>query len=110
MPTFYCTVFAKYLTRKEIPRPFVQEQGSIEERLNNLYNQMKYAESQIENARLIEGATVSVWLTNDGLRSTDALLTYSETADILRDLAKWANVLVDPREMGDKLRQSVPSD
>ena len=37
-------------TRKEIPRPFVQGQGSIEERLNNLYNQMKHAESQIENA------------------------------------------------------------
>ena len=82
----------------------------IEERLNNLYNQMKHAESQIENARLIEAATVSVWLTNDGLRSTDALLTYSETADIHRDLAKWAKVLVDPREMGDKLTQSVHSD
>jgi hypothetical protein len=48
-------------------------------------------------------------LTNEGLRSTDALLTYAETGDILRDLAKWANIIVDPSEMADKLREASGS-
>ena len=60
---------------------------------------MKHAESRIENGQIIEGATIPVWLTNEGLRSTEALLTYAATGDILRDLAKWANVIVDPSDM-----------
>jgi hypothetical protein len=101
--------FATVLTRKEVPRPFVQGQGSVEERLNNLYNQMKHVEGRIESGQMVEGATVPVWLTNDGLRSTDALLRYSETGDILRDLAKWAGIVVNPTEMANQLRGSEPS-
>jgi hypothetical protein len=70
---------------------------------------MKHVESRIENGQIIEGATIPVWLTNEGLRSTDALLTYAETGDILRDLAKWANIVVDPSEMANKLRQTSGS-
>lgn len=45
-----------------------------------------------------------MWLTNDGIESTDACLTYIETAEILRDLAKWAGILEDPLQMADKVR------
>lgn len=101
--------FFKFLTQQDIPQVFARGQGSVEERLNDLYNSMKHVESRIENGQMIEGATVPVWLTNDGLRSTDALLSYAETGDILRDLAKWANIIVDPREMANKLRESSVS-
>lgn len=88
--------------------PFVifdRGDGSIEERLNELYNSMKHVEKRIAAGQILDGATVPVWLTNDGIQSTDALLTYAETAEILKDIAKWANILVDPREMTSKLRE-----
>jgi len=98
----------KFLTKQDVLQVFVRGEGSVEERLNDLYNQMKHVESRIENGQMIEGATLPVWLRNEGLRSTDALLTYAETGDILCDLAKWANIIVDPGEMANKLRE--PSD
>lgn len=85
---------------------FAKGDGSVEERLNSLYNSMKHVESRIEASQILEGATVPVWLTNAGIQSTDTLLTYEETADILRDLARWANVVVDPLEMANKVRTS----
>lgn len=76
---------------------------SVEERLNHLYNQMKHIESRIENGKLLPEATVPVWLTNSGLRSIDAELTYAETAEILKDVAKWADILQDPKSAPDNL-------
>jgi hypothetical protein len=72
--------------------------GTVEERLNHLYNQMKHVESRIEAGQMPPGATVPVWLTNDGLQSIDASLTYAEAGEILTDLAKWATILSDPLE------------
>lgn len=80
-------------------------EGSVEERLNALYNQMKHVESRIESKQILEGATVPVWLTNDGLVSVDSALTFSETGEVLKDLAKWANILQDPLSAPEKLKQ-----
>lgn len=78
--------------------------GSVEERLNALYNQMKHVESRIENKQILEGATVPVWLTNEGLASVDSALTFIETGEVLKDLAKWANILQDPLSVPEKLK------
>jgi hypothetical protein len=83
---------------------FVPGDGSVEERLNKSYNSMKHVESRIESGQILEGATVPVWLTNEGIQSTDVLLKYAETGAILRDIAKWANIVEDPIQMSDKLR------
>jgi hypothetical protein len=86
---------------------FEKGNASTEERLHGLYNAMKHVESRIDNAELgqmVKGATVPVWLTNHGIESTDAFLTYTETGGILRDLAKWASILEDPLQMADKFR------
>jgi hypothetical protein len=83
---------------------FARGDGSIEERLNKLYNAMKHEEKRIAAGQILEGATVPVWLTNEGIQSTDAFLMFGETAEILRDVAKWANIVVDPREMAEKLQ------
>jgi hypothetical protein len=45
-----------------------------------------------------------VWLTNDGLRSTETSLSFDEIAGILDDLAKWASAVQDPAAMHEKLR------
>ena len=64
--------------------------------MNALYNQMKHVESRIDNAQMIPGATVPVWLENEGLRSVDSNLTYAETGEVLKELAKYADALSNP--------------
>lgn len=78
-------------------RVFEKGDGSVEERLNNLYNAMKHVESRIANAQMLPGATVPVWLTNDGISSVDASMTYLETAEVLKQLAAWADALMNPK-------------
>jgi hypothetical protein len=65
---------------------------------------MKHVESRIADGQIAYGATVPVWLTNDGIKSVDSLLTYGETGDILRDIARWANILVDLPTTMEELR------
>ncbi|HEY4215103.1 MAG TPA: hypothetical protein VGM84_26755 [Steroidobacteraceae bacterium] len=84
-------------------KAFEQDDGSVERRLNSLYNEMKHVESRIENGHILKGATVPVWLENDGLRSIDAHLSFAESADVLRALAKYADALSDPRRAKEKL-------
>lgn len=79
-------------------------EGSVEERLNHLYNQMKHVESRIENKQILEGATVPVWLTNQGLVSVDSVLMFGETGEVLKDIAKWANILQAPLSTPEKLK------
>ena len=76
---------------------FRKNDGSLLQRLNALYNQMKHVESRIENGQMIAGATVPVWLENQGLRSVDALLSFAETAEVLTELATYADALSNPR-------------
>lgn len=85
---------------------FSPNDGTVEQRLNALYNQMKHVESRIENNQMIPGATVPVWMDNDGLRSIDTSLTYIETGEVLKDLARTADALSDPRTAKDKLNEN----
>lgn len=78
----------------------------MEQRLNALYNQMKHVESRIENEQMIPGATVPVWLENEGLRSVDANLTYAESGEVLKELAKYADALSNPKTAKATLSQS----
>lgn len=81
--------------------------GVVEERLNHLYNQMKHVESRIAAGQMLPEATVPVWLTTCGLQSVDAFLSYEETGEVLKDVAKWATILSDPidaRKRLDELR------
>jgi hypothetical protein len=84
---------------------FDKGDGSQLQRLNAVYNAMKHVESRIENGQILDGATVPVWLTNEGLRSVDCLFAYSETFEILEEIAKWGTALVDPVTAGDVIRQ-----
>ncbi|MEX1102327.1 MAG: hypothetical protein WD739_10920 [Actinomycetota bacterium] len=83
---------------------FQQRDGSVEQRLNALYNSMKHVESRIVAGQIPEGATTPVWLANEGIRTTDEILTFEDTGVILRDLAEYSDLVVDPRTMGDKAR------
>lgn len=78
-------------------KAFDKGDGSVEQRLNALYNQMKHVQSRIESNQMIPGATVPVWLTNSGLQSVDTNVTYAETGDVLKALAKYASALMNPK-------------
>lgn len=77
-------------------RVFEKGDGSPSERLNAIYNAMKHVESRIEHGQILEGATVPVWLENEGLRSTDCTFLFSETSEVLAEIGKWGNALMDP--------------
>ena len=85
---------------------FEKKSGSALERLNALYNQMKHVESRIECGQIPIGATVPVWLTNEGLKSADAALSFPETGEILAVIAAWADALEDPKTARGKVEQS----
>lgn len=89
---------------------FEKGDPTVESRLNQLNNAMKHAESRIRAGQILDGAITPVWLTNGGLRSTDAMLSYEETGEVLTDLAAWADVFVDPRAAADKLAALPTSD
>lgn len=87
---------------------FKEGDGSTEERLNKLYNAMKHVESRIENGQMLTGATVPVWLTNDGIRSVDASMTYFETGELLKQLALWADALMNPKTAKESFAKLDP--
>jgi hypothetical protein len=87
-------------------KAFEKGDGSVEQRLNALYNQMKHVESRIENGQIPPESPVPVWLENEGIRSIDTHLSFKETADVLRELAKYADALMDPKTANEKLDAS----
>ena len=85
---------------------FVKDDGSIFQRLNLLYNRTKHLETAINSEQLPPDGTIPVWLTNDGLQAVGGKLTFAEIAEILVDLAKWADAAQDPLTMRETIRVS----
>lgn len=77
--------------------------GSIAQRLNLLYNRAKHAEKAITSQQLPPDGTLPVWLKNDGLLCVESSLTFEEIAEILTDLAHWAEAVQDPLTMREKI-------
>lgn len=80
--------------------------GSVRQRLHALHTRAKHAAAAIERGDFVEDAPLCVWLANDGLRSTDAELSFAEAADVLTDLARWASAVQDPLTMREKLQEA----
>jgi len=70
--------------------------GSEFDRLNKLYNYIKHCDSKLCNGNFPENATMSIWLTNEGIHCMDAALKYSEIVEVLEDIANGANRFGDP--------------
>jgi hypothetical protein len=88
---------------------FVKGDGSVAERLWLAYNSMKHVEKRIASGQVLDGTVSAVWLSNEGIECTDGCLSWTQTGDVLADLARWANMLVDPIEMPAKL-SALPDD
>ena len=103
--TFTSHILFKDVLKVLKDKAFEKNDGSIEQRLNSLYNQMKHVESRIENGQMLPETTVPVWLENIGLRSVNASMTFAETAEVLKELAKYADALMNPATANDVLNQ-----
>lgn len=82
---------------------FAPGDGSTMQRLNLLYNRTKHAESAITAEQLPPDGTLPVWLKNDGLHSVESSLTFEEIAEMLEDLAVWAEAAQNPATMREKI-------
>jgi len=77
--------------------------GSVAQRLNLLYNRAKHAEKAITSQQIPPDGTLPVWLKNDGLHCVESSLAFGEMAEILGDLARWADIVQDPLTMREKI-------
>lgn len=82
---------------------FEKGDGSVDERLNGLYNASKHAESQIDNGQIPEIYSMPIWLANDGLVSVAYKLSYVEVGDVVKLLSQWSNCIVDPLRLQEML-------
>jgi hypothetical protein len=61
------------------PQLFVQQDASVVQRLDRVYNAVKHADDLIgEGGRFAKDSTLAVWLVNDGMRCVDARLSFNE--------------------------------
>jgi len=86
---------------------FKKGDGSMHERLNCLYNDLKHTEDRIAAAQMPPGDTVPVWMENEGLSGVKVKLSYAETAQVLSELAVFADALMNPKTAKDTLRKSL---
>lgn len=96
----------RFLTRGK-PILFTTGDGSWAEKLNRLHSAAKHAEERIENGELVDDALLSVWLTNEGLRNIDTVLSFDELGIIAETLALWANYARDPATMIEKIEAAT---
>jgi hypothetical protein len=65
------------------------------ERLHNLYIDAKHMDEMISGGKLPDEATASIWITNQGLESTQAPsgLSFAELVEILKSMGQVAEKL-----------------
>jgi hypothetical protein len=65
-----------------------------ETRLNSLYNTSKHMADRIRNGKIPPEATSGIWLTNTGLESKEAVLSFDELVELLSALANDAEGII----------------
>ena len=77
--------------------------GSELQRMHALHTRAKHAAAAIERGEFVGDSPLCVWLTNDGLKSTETALNFDEAAEVLRFLAGLADAVQDPLQTREKL-------
>lgn len=105
---WHATLLLTYMAGLDASKDiYKQEDGSIEQRMNFLYNRSKHAEKSINNDFYPKDGTLCLWLCNDGLKVVGSHLTFNEMAEVLGDLAMWADRVQDPATMREKVARDV---
>lgn len=77
-------------------RIFSKNDGSKEQRLYTISNQVKHLDSHVKSPNFSPADTVPLWLSNTGLHSFGVQVTYTEASEMLINLAELAEELQDP--------------
>jgi hypothetical protein len=72
---------------------FEPNDGSGAYRLNLLYNDSKHMNERIERGELPTEATAAIWITNQGLESSRAALSFDELLEMLLQMGRLAEKL-----------------
>ena len=70
-----------------------KEDGSLAERLQILYVDSKHMDRMIDGERIPAEATAAVWITNDGVESCRAALSFGELTELLLQMSRLADRL-----------------
>lgn len=88
----------------DVKEPMFQSgDGSVNQRLHSLHTRAKHSDAAIARGDFPGESPLVVWLTNEGLKSVDASLTFSEAAEELEALAGWSDAVQDPLTMSEKI-------
>jgi len=91
---------------------YTKEDGSPLERLHDMYTAAKHADKWINQRLLLHDSPLVVWLTNDGLRSTDDRgnrfdLTFVQLSELLQQLTQLSSAIQDPLTMKETIRGQI---
>jgi hypothetical protein len=75
---------------------FKKNDGSPEQRLYTIANQVKHTASCVASGQCTEKNTIPLWLSNNGLKSFGISITFIEAASVLADVSRLADGLQDP--------------
>jgi hypothetical protein len=76
---------------------FSKNDGSSTCRLYTIANHVKHMASCVDSGQCSPNENVPLWLSNGGLQSFGAAVSFDEVAEELRGLAAWADKLQNPK-------------
>jgi hypothetical protein len=81
------------------------------ERLHFLYVDSKHMDQMIDGGKIPTEATASVWITNQGLESSRAALSFDELLEMLRNMGRLAEQLskLEPATADPPLNPDAPT-
>jgi hypothetical protein len=72
---------------------FERNDKSEAERLHSLYVDSKHMDEMIDGGKIPTEATAALWITNHGLESSRAILSFDELAEMLLNMGRLAHRL-----------------
>lgn len=89
---------------KNSPEKIYQRgEGTLEERMGILWGRTKHHVDQMHQTPLSDNLTIPVWLSNEGLHTTKAMVTFVEFASTVENMVHLAEHIVDPRTAREKV-------
>lgn len=76
---------------------FKNSDNSLLNRLNIVYGRSKHSDKAIFSNQLPENATMPVWLSNEGIQTEGAKVSFEEMTKLLIDLSAMASMLSNPK-------------
>jgi len=99
------------LARASGEKFFEQNDGSEAERLQMLYVDSKHLDRMIDGGKIPTEATAAIWITNKGLESSRAVLSFDELLELLRNMGHLAEQLskLEPSITDPSLNSDSPT-